>query len=117
MELGTFGASHSEARSWHDYLVVQASIRLAHLSGQAAGLLDRLAAWQQEFDDHFHPWESGWRSAAIRDRWAHQAKDLAGVELYIRADRSMVSADLTPAEARKLAAQLIEHAGNVEDAL
>jgi hypothetical protein len=40
------------------------------------GLLDRLAAWQQEFDANFHS-ESGWRSAEIRDRWASQAGELA----------------------------------------
>lgn len=39
-------------------------------------LLDRLAAWQQEFDDNFH-WENGWRSAEIRDRWASEAETLA----------------------------------------
>jgi hypothetical protein len=41
------------------------------------GLLDRLAAWQQEFDAGFH-WESGWRSAEIRDHWASEAGELAG---------------------------------------
>jgi hypothetical protein len=39
-------------------------------------LLDRLAAWQREFDDNFH-WERGWRSAEIGDRWASQAEELA----------------------------------------
>jgi hypothetical protein len=39
-------------------------------------LLDRLAAWQEEFDAYFH-WETGWRSAEIRDRWARQAVELA----------------------------------------
>lgn len=39
-------------------------------------LLDRLAAWQQEFDANFH-WDKGWRSAEIRDRWASQAEELA----------------------------------------
>jgi hypothetical protein len=39
-------------------------------------LLDRLAAWQQEFDDSFH-WQSGWRSTGIRDRWAREAEELA----------------------------------------
>jgi hypothetical protein len=38
-----------------------------------------------------------------------------GVELYIRSDGNIVGADLTPAQARKLAAQLIEHADNVQD--
>lgn len=51
-------------------------------------LLDRLVAWQQEFDVSFH-WEKGWRSAEIRDRWASQAEDLAAdvrAELGTRAE-------------------------------
>jgi hypothetical protein len=39
-------------------------------------LLDRLAARQREFDDNYH-WDTGWRSAEIRDRWASKIKDLA----------------------------------------
>jgi hypothetical protein len=51
-------------------------------------LLDRLVAWQQEFDDNFH-YETGWRSAEIRDRWASQAENLAAdvrTELGTRAE-------------------------------
>ncbi|HKA98275.1 MAG TPA: hypothetical protein VKD66_18580 [Streptosporangiaceae bacterium] len=51
-------------------------------------LLDRLAAWQREFDDNFH-WDRGWRSAQIRDRWASQAEELAAdvrAELGTRAE-------------------------------
>ena len=51
-------------------------------------LLDRLVAWQQEFDANFH-WEKGWRSAEIRDRWASQAEELAAdvrAELGTRAE-------------------------------
>ncbi len=40
------------------------------------GLLDRLAAWQQEFDDHYR-WDRGWEADEIRDHWAGQAADLA----------------------------------------
>jgi hypothetical protein len=40
------------------------------------GLLDRLFAWQQEFDDNYH-WDSGWRSAQIRDHWASEGGELA----------------------------------------
>lgn len=40
------------------------------------GLLDRLAAWQQEFDAH-HRWDRGWESDEIRDRWASQVEGLA----------------------------------------
>jgi hypothetical protein len=39
-------------------------------------LLDRLAAWQQDFDARYH-WDRGWESDEIRDRWASQAEDLA----------------------------------------
>jgi hypothetical protein len=38
------------------------------------GLLDRLAAWQQEFDAHYR-WDRGWESDQIRDRWASQVED------------------------------------------
>src|SRR5262245_13692468 len=51
-------------------------------------LLDRLAAWQREFDDNFH-WDRGWRSAQTRDRWASQAEELAAdmrAELGTRAE-------------------------------
>jgi hypothetical protein len=39
-------------------------------------LLDRLAAWQLEFDGNYR-WDSGWRSTEVRDRWASQVRDLA----------------------------------------
>lgn len=39
-------------------------------------LLDRLAAWQREFDDNYH-WDTGWRSTEIRDHWTSQVRDLA----------------------------------------
>jgi hypothetical protein len=42
----------------------------------SCGLLERLAAWQQEFDAHCH-WDRGWDSDEIRNRWASQAEDLA----------------------------------------
>lgn len=51
-------------------------------------LLDRLAAWQQDFDANFH-WDSGWRSAKARDRWARLAEELAAdvrAELGTRAE-------------------------------
>jgi hypothetical protein len=51
------------------------------------GLLDRLAAWQQEFDACCH-WDRGWESDEIRDRWAGRAEDLAAdvrAELGMRA--------------------------------
>jgi hypothetical protein len=39
-------------------------------------LLDRLAAWQQEFEDNFQ-WEHGWRSTDVRNHWADEAGELA----------------------------------------
>jgi hypothetical protein len=51
-------------------------------------LLDRLAAWQHEFDANYH-WDKGWRSAQVRDRWARQAEELAAdvrTELGTRAE-------------------------------
>ena len=59
-------------------------------------LLGRLAAWQREFDDNFHPWESGWRSAAIRDYWAHQATDLAADVRAALGTRAELVVDLWP---------------------
>jgi len=51
-------------------------------------LLDRLVAWQEEFEAGFH-WETGWRSSEMRDRWASQAGELAAdvrAELCTRAE-------------------------------
>jgi hypothetical protein len=38
-------------------------------------LVNRLAAWQREFDNDFQ-YEKGWRSADARDRWAAEAVEL-----------------------------------------
>ena len=51
-------------------------------------LLDRLAAWQQYFDDNCH-WDSGWRSAEARDHFVRQGEELAAdvrAELGTRAE-------------------------------
>jgi len=51
-------------------------------------LLDRIVAWQEDFDANFH-WEKGWRSAEARDGWASQAEELAAdvrAELGTRAE-------------------------------
>ena len=58
-------------------------------------LRDRLAAWQQEFDDNYH-YQTGWRSAAIRDRWAHQAKHLAADLRAALGSRAELAVDLWP---------------------
>ena len=58
-------------------------------------VLDRLAAWQQEFDDNYH-YQTGWRSAAIRDRWAHQANDLAAEIRAALGTRTDLVVDLWP---------------------
>lgn len=51
-------------------------------------LLDRLAAWQQYFDDNYR-WDRGWRSAEARDHFARQREELAAdvrTELGTRAE-------------------------------
>jgi hypothetical protein len=61
-------------------------------------LLDRLVAWQREFDDNYDH-QAGWRSAATRDRWTHDAKHLATdvqAELGIR---TQLVVDLWPLKA------------------
>lgn len=58
-------------------------------------LLDRLAAWQQEFDNNFH-YDTGWRSAAVRDRWAHDANDLAKDVQAALGTRAELAVDLWP---------------------
>lgn len=58
-------------------------------------LLDRLAAWQHDFDDNYH-YQTGWRSAAIRDRWAHQANDLATDVRAALGTRAELVVDLWP---------------------
>jgi hypothetical protein len=45
-------------------------------------LLDRLAAWQEDFENGFD-YDSGWRSRQARNRWAEQAK---GLETEVRAE-------------------------------
>jgi hypothetical protein len=58
-------------------------------------LLDRLAVWQRDFDDNYH-YETGWRSAAIRDRWAHQAIELAADLRAALGTRGELAVDLWP---------------------
>ncbi len=58
-------------------------------------LLDRLAAWQQDFDDNFHQY-TGWRSPASRDRWAHAAKDLAADVQAALGTRAKLAVELWP---------------------
>jgi len=59
------------------------------------GLLDRLAAWQREFDDNFH-WDNGWRSTQIRDHWAGQAERLAADVRAELGDRAELIVRLWP---------------------
>ena len=58
-------------------------------------LLDRLAAWQQDFDDNFH-WDKGWRSAETRDRWARQAEELAASVRAELGNRARLTVRLWP---------------------
>jgi len=66
-----------------------------HFTRFSRELLDRLAAWQQGFDDNFH-WESGWRSASARDRWAGEADDPATAVRAELGTRSKLVVDLWP---------------------
>jgi len=61
----------------------------------SAQLLDRLAAWQRDFDDGFR-WETGWRSARRRDRWAGQADSLAADVRAELGTRAKLVVDLWP---------------------
>jgi hypothetical protein len=58
-------------------------------------LLDRLAAWQEEFDGYFH-WETGWRSTEIRDHWARQAGELTSDVRSELGDRAKLTVRLWP---------------------
>lgn len=58
-------------------------------------LLDRLAAWQQEFDSEFH-WQRGWSSTAVRDRWASAAQELAADVQRELGGRAKLALDLWP---------------------
>lgn len=62
-------------------------------------LLDRLAAWQEDFDDNHH-YQTGWRSAAIRDRWAHQARELAADVRGALGTRAELIVDLWPVDGK-----------------
>ena len=58
-------------------------------------LLDRLAAWQQEFESSFH-WEKGWRSERAQAQWASEAHELTADIRRELSTRSMLTVDLWP---------------------
>jgi hypothetical protein len=58
-------------------------------------LLDRLAAWQEEFDDNFH-YDKGWRSPAVRDRWKQEAEVLAADVRATLGSQAELVVDLWP---------------------
>jgi hypothetical protein len=60
-----------------------------------AALLDRLAAWPQEFDDNYHH-ETGWRSAPAQDRWADDATGPATDLWAVLGTRAELVLDLWP---------------------
>ena len=43
--------------------------------GLASDLLERLVAWQREFDQNFH-YKKGWSSSSVRERWVATAAQL-----------------------------------------
>jgi hypothetical protein len=58
-------------------------------------LLDRLAAWQEDFEKGYD-YDSGWRSWQARNQWAEQAREL---EAEVRAElgnRAELVANLWP---------------------
>lgn len=65
------------------------------VTGFPPELLDRLAAWQREFDDSYDD-QSGWRSAEARDRWAHDAESLAADLQAELGTRARLDVDLWP---------------------
>jgi hypothetical protein len=65
------------------------------------GLLDRLAAWQQEFDAHYR-WDRGWESNQLRDRWASQAKNLAADVRAALGTRAELVVNLWPIDEKNL---------------
>lgn len=58
-------------------------------------LLDRLRRWQSEFDSTFR-WDSGWRSAADRQRWSEEARSLEADLRDEVGNRAEVTVDLWP---------------------
>ena len=78
-------------------------------------LLDRLAApWQQEFDDNYH-YETGWRSAPARDRWADNAKGLATDLRAVLGTRAELVVDLWPLDEKPRAVSRIKRGRPVKD--
>lgn len=58
-------------------------------------LRERLAAWQQEFEEGYLP-DSGWRSDSARDRWLSKADGLADELRALLAGRAELTVDLWP---------------------
>jgi hypothetical protein len=56
-------------------------------------LLDRLTAWQHDFDDNYH-WRRGWKSDEARDRWVSQAEGLASDVQAALGNRAELVVDL-----------------------
>lgn len=63
-------------------------------------LLDRLAAWQEQFDSNFH-WDNGWNSEDTRQRWATEADQLAAAIRAELAGRAELVLDLWPLQDEK----------------
>jgi hypothetical protein len=58
-------------------------------------LLDRLEAWQREFEENFR-WDTGWQSAAAREHWAGQAPRLEAALRDALSPRTELVVDLWP---------------------
>jgi hypothetical protein len=58
-------------------------------------LLDRLATWQEEFDEHYD-YETGWRSDVARDHWAEEARALTAELRAALGTRAKLVVELWP---------------------
>lgn len=114
-------SSHHESREWHEPVVrdlparqLPAVVRFtvdygAELPLWAAGfgnvdwkftglpnhLLDRLADWQDVFNENFDP-KSGWGNVELRDRWAREACRLIELVRSEFGERIELEVDLWP---------------------
>lgn len=60
-------------------------------------LLDRLASWQQEFEDNYDPF-AGWKSHEVRATWARKAHNLEFDLRRVSPDDVELAVDLWPIE-------------------
>ena len=59
------------------------------------GLLDRLIAWNEFFNENYH-YEKGWRSEEAKEKWAEEAPSLVADLKDSLADKAELEIDLWP---------------------